>query len=433
MLKRTLQALVGAGVVAFGGYLVFAYEPEIAPIDPADIPAYDAALVEKGRVLAAAGYCASCHTAADGAPYAGNYPMETGFGTLYSTNITPDPEDGIGAWSEEAFLRAMHDGVNREGQHLFPAFPFDHFTKMSDEDARAIYAYLMTEVAPATTEQEENGIPFPLGLRIWQAGWKLLFVDSGRFEPDPDKSDDWNRGAYLVEGVSHCGACHTPRNPLGAEIANRQFEGAAIDRWIAPALTARNESAIGWTAEDFAIYLKDGATRHQGVAAGPMAPVVHAGLRELPDSDLNAIGIYLADVTGNAPGEGETARIVATSLAAGAPTPAYRLEDGERLYAAACASCHYNAEDIALGHPDLGINSALRVEAPDNLVHVILNGVANEEGIPGVVMPAFRNALDDDEIAAIAAYLRASRTDLEPWPELVRTVSQIRIAEPVVH
>ncbi|MDO6725144.1 cytochrome c [Celeribacter halophilus] len=428
MIKKAILTLLCLAVVGFGGFAVFAYRPAISPIRVSDLPAFDPEVVEQGRLMAAAGFCSECHSAPGNPPYAGGYGMETGFGTLYSTNITPDPETGIGSWSEEAFVRAMHEGVDREGRHLFPAFPYDHFTLMTEADVRAIYAYLMTEVEPVVASEPESGLPFPLNLRIWQAGWKLLFVDLGRFEPDPDKSAEWNRGAYLVEGATHCGACHTPRNLLGAEIRSKDFEGAAIDRWIAPALTAENPAIIRWTAEEFTEYLKSGATRAHGVAAGPMAPVVHAGLQELPDSDLKAIGIYLGDVVGAPQPEAEVEAAIEASLRAGQPSAGYREELGERLYASACAACHYNATQIVPGRPDLGINSATRLDAPDNLLQVILNGVGNEEGMAGVVMPGFRNALSDDEVAAIAAYLRASRTDAAHWPELANTVARIRNA-----
>ncbi len=433
MLKNILVALTGFIVVAVVGFLIYAYHPGIEPIANVELPGFDAATVEKGRVLAAAGYCATCHTAEGGAPYSGNYAMETGFGTVYSTNITPDPEFGIGAWSEEAFLRSMREGVDREGRHLFPAFPYNHFTKMSEDDVGAIYAYLMTEVEPMRAEQKENELPFPLNVRVLQAGWKLLFVDFGAYDNHPDRTDEWNRGAYLVEGLTHCGACHTPRNALGAEKQSEQFAGAAIDRWTAPALTAENASAVYWSAAEFSEYLKSGATRNHGVAVGPMGPVVHAGLRELPDRDLDAIGTYLSDSAGTSAAAGNTASIVAASLNRGKPKKGYRIDQGERLYATACASCHYNVQQIALGRPDLGINSATRLEMPDNLIHVILDGVGNEEGLPGIVMPGFRTALSDEEIAVIAAYLRMSRTDKPAWTDLPGKVSAIRAEDVTTH
>lgn len=427
MIRPILVGVVGIAVLAAAGLAVYAYSPEIEALpSSAAAQAFDGESIERGRVLAAAGYCATCHTAEGGQPWAGNYPMETGFGTLYSTNITPDPESGIGLWSKEAFRRAMHDGVDREGKHLFPAFPYNHFTLMSDQDIDDIYAYIMSEVPAIESTQKENELPFPLNQRLLQAGWKMLFVDFGQYEPLADKSEEWNRGAYLVEGVAHCGACHTPRNAVGAEIESAQYEGAAIDRWIAPALTDNNEAAISWTASDFSEYLKTGGTRDHGIAAGPMGPVVHAGLRELSDSDLNAIGVYLGDQVGAPADDGATNDIIAASLAAGKPEKTYRQHDGERLYVTACASCHYNSEQIELGRPDLGVNSATRLDDPDNLIHVILDGVGNEEGLAGIVMPGYRDALDDQEVAAIAAYLRQSRTDKDAWPDLSNTVATIR-------
>ncbi len=426
MIRTILVSVTALAVLAAGAFAVYAYSPEIEEVAAGSAQEFDAASVERGRVLAAAGYCATCHTAQDGEPWAGNYPMETGFGTLYSTNITPDPESGIGSWSKEAFRRAMHEGVDREGKHLFPAFPYNHFTLMSDQDVDDIYAYIMSEVPPVQSTQKENELPFPLDQRFLQAGWKLLFVDSGKYETDTSQSDEWNRGAYLVEGVAHCGACHTPRNTLGAEIDSASFDGAAIDRWIAPALNEKSDAAIRWTAQDYSEYLKAGGTRAHGIAAGPMGPVVHAGIRELADSDLKAIGVYLAEQAGVPASAEDTAGIIAASLAKGKPQKTYRQDQGERLYLTACASCHYNGEQIELGRPDLGVNSATRLDEPDNLIHVILDGVGNEEGLPGIVMPGFRNALDDQEVASIAAYLRRSRTDKQEWTDLTDAVSTIR-------
>ncbi|MGQ7847148.1 c-type cytochrome [Granulosicoccus sp. 3-233] len=426
MIKHILVSAAILALLAAGAFAVYAYHPAMEEVATGTQQAFDDDAVERGRVIAAAGYCASCHTAVGGEPWAGNYPMETDFGTVYSTNITPDPESGIGAWSAQAFKRAMQDGVDREGRHLFPAFPYNHFTLMSDQDVDDVYAYIMSEVAPARSTQKDNELPFPLDQRILQAGWKLLFVDSGRYEKDPQQSDEWNRGAYLVEGVTHCGACHTPRNALGAEIDSEHFDGATIDRWTAPALNGSNAAAIRWTARDFSEYLKHGGTRAHGVAAGPMGPVVHAGLRELPDSDLQAIGTYLAAQNDDIRTGEEPAQIIAASLAKGQPKKSYRQDQGERLYVTACASCHYNSEQIELGRPDLGVNSATRLDQPDNLIHVILDGVGNQEGLPGIVMPGFRSALDDQEVAAIAAYLRRTRTDRTPWPDLGDTVSAIR-------
>jgi mono/diheme cytochrome c family protein len=426
MLKYAVSTFALASVLIVG-FVLYAWHGSLPPMQPSQRPQFDAETVNKGRILASAGYCAACHTAPGGAPYAGNYPMATGFGTIYGSNITPDPETGIGAWSPAAFRRALHQGVDREGQNLFPALPYDHFTKMSDADTDAIYAYIMTDVAPVREVTEQASIPFPLNMRILQSGWKLLFVDSGRYAPDPSKSDAWNRGAYLVEGVSHCGACHTPRNALGAEEKSMQYAGAVVDRWTAPPLTNANPAAVPWTASDFTVYLKTGSDPYHGVASGPMAEVT-AGLRQLPDSDLAAIGTYLGSVSGAAESNPVVIPAVVASIDAGKPDPDYREDLGERLYVSACASCHYNATPASLApeHPDLGIISATRLTDPSNLIHTILDGVPASQGVHGVAMPAFRTAFTDSQIAAIAQYLRTAQAGLPPWPSLEATVSSVR-------
>jgi mono/diheme cytochrome c family protein len=429
-ISKWLSFVFAALILAVPGFAIYAYQPSIEMMPANSLPSFDPEVIERGRLMAAAGNCAACHTAEGGAPYAGNYAMKTAFGTIFSTNITPDREQGIGGWSEMAFLRAMRTGVDREGRHLFPAFPYNHYAKMSEADITAIYAYIMTQVKPVKVAQQANQLPFPFNQRYLQAGWKLVSVDLDTYQKNPEQSAVWNRGAYLVEGVTHCGACHTPRNVIGAEQNDRKFAGATLAEWYAPALTADNESALPWSAADYSTYLKTGATRLHGVAAGPMAPVVHAGLRKIPDSDLNAMGIYLADLSGGGQTDVASADIINTSLELNKPRQAYRGDAGERLYVTACASCHYNVQQIAMGRPDLGINSAVHLNQPDNLIHVILDGLDNESGIAGVVMPRFHDALNDEEVALIAGYLRASRTDKDPWPELTLKVSEIRRIHP---
>jgi mono/diheme cytochrome c family protein len=425
---RSILTTVGIlAVVGIGGFAFYAYHRSLPEMSATERPGFDPAQVEQGRVLAQAGYCATCHTASGGALYAGNYPVVTNFGTIYASNITPDPETGIGAWSPEAFRRAMHEGVDRAGRHLFPAFPYDHFTKLTDADVDALYAYFMTEVAPVKEETKAPTIAFPFNQRFLQAGWKLLFVDFGRFEPDAAQSAEWNRGAYLAEGIAHCGACHTPRNKLGAEIRSEQYAGAVIDGWTAPALTARNPSAVPWTGAEFAQYLGTGFDRFHGVAAGPMGPVA-LGVGALPEADTAAMGAYFGAIANAPAADPATNAVVAASIAAGLPNRADPEELGARLYASACAACHYNAtaEGLNAEWPDLGINSATRLDDPANLIHLILDGVSSEDGIHGVVMPAYRAAFDDAQIAAIAAYLRARRADLPPWPDLEAEVGAVR-------
>ena len=427
MLKSTLSALAAAAVIVIGGFGIYASHSSLPAMSPAERPSFDAATVEQGRLIAAAGYCAACHTAPGGAPYAGNYPMVTSFGTIYASNITPDPETGIGEWSPEAFRRAMHEGVDREGRNLFPAFPYDHFTKMSDADVDAVYAYIMTDIPPVKEITKQPSIPFPLNIRLLQSGWKLLFVHFGRYEPDPSQSAAWNRGVYLVEGVAHCGACHTPRNALGAEEKSKQYAGAVVDNWTAPPLANANPSAVPWSAAEFTAYLKTGSDPYHGVASGPMAEVV-AGFRQLPDSDIAAIGTYLGSISGATGSNPAQIPAVVASINAGKPDPDYRQNPGEQLYASACASCHYNASPDSLKpeRPDLGIISATRLDDPSNLIHTILDGVPASQGVHGVTMPAFRTALDNSQIAAIAAYLRTTQAGLPPWQNLEATVQSVR-------
>jgi len=224
-MKRLLIGIAALCVLGLLGFGALAWKPAIVPINPPAPQSFAPELVARGEALAGGGFCAVCHTAKGGRKFAGGYAMQTPFGVIYSTNITPDPETGIGAWSEAAFARAMHEGVARDGSLLFPAFPYDHFAKLSDDDVRALYAYFMTRT-PVRSSAKTNTIPFPLNIRYLQEGWKLLFFRPGRFRPDAGKSAEWNRGAYLALGLSHCGACHTPRNMLGAEEAGEPYAGA---------------------------------------------------------------------------------------------------------------------------------------------------------------------------------------------------------------
>lgn len=426
MLKRTFIGLTSLLVIGVAGFAAFAWRPAIAPIALPAPSSFPADLIARGEILAGAGYCATCHTAPGGAFYAGGYAMRTGFGTIYSTNITPDVETGIGSWSEAAFRRAMHEGVARDGSHLFPAFPYDHFTKLTDADVAALYAYMMTR-APVRAAPHDNGLPFPLNLRPLQAGWKLLFFQPGRYVEQPARGDAWNRGAYLAEGISHCGACHTPRNALGAEERGQAFAGAPVDSWVAPPLTKANPSPVPWSQDELSSYLRGGVSRFHGVAAGPMSTVVHDGLARLPDADISALGVYFADVGQAAARSAEARPAIEWALAVSARGPALPTDPAARLYAAACASCHFNGGgQINALRPDLALNSAVSLSDPTNLIQVMLFGVSAREGALGIVMPGFASGFNDSDIARIAAYLRASRTTLAAWPDLEKTVAAVR-------
>src|SRR5258706_4726048 len=254
------------------GAIVLVRESEIEPINPGTSSRFDPQLVRHGAELAALGDCNTCHTVPNGKAFAGGLPVPTPFGTIYSTNITPDPETGIGRWSEPAFQRAMHKGVDRDGRHLYPAFPYDHFTLVSNEDNRALYSFLMTR-QPVRAVAPENALPFPLNIRSVVAGWKLLFLHQGPFRADPAHDAVWNRGAYLVQGIGHCGACHTPRNILGAEKTGQVFAGGEAEGWHGFTINAASPAPIPWNADSLNAYLRQGWHGLHGVARGPMAPV----------------------------------------------------------------------------------------------------------------------------------------------------------------
>src|SRR6516225_6510778 len=423
--KKLLIAALALGCLGLVGFGVLAWEPAIAPIAPPAAGSFAPELVAKGEALAGGGYCAACHTTKGGQRFAGGYAMATPFGVIYSTNITPDPETGIGTWSEAAFARATREGVSRDGSHLFPVFSYDHFTKLSDEDVRALYAYFMTR-APVHAPAPPNGMPFPFNIRYLQASWKLLFFRPGRFEPNGTKSAEWNRGAYLAQGLSHCGACHTPRNLLGAEKRSSAYGGAVIDNWVAPPLTAANPAPAPWTREELYNYLRTGVSKLHGTAAGLMFPVVQ-GLGALPDSDVRAIATYFADVDKAADRLPYVSGAVSLAMSSALAKEGDQFDPDARLYTAACASCHYNRDNAPLAaRPDLALNSAAHLSDPSNLIQVILRGISTEEGMPGVVMPAFGGALSDADVARIAAYLRRTRTDLPPWPDLATKIAEIR-------
>jgi len=427
MFRRSALIVVVVIVVGVAGFALFAHRAAIAPINPPPTSAFSPELIARGEQLAGAGYCITCHTARDGKPYSGGYAINTAFGTIYSTNITPDPETGIGTWSEAAFTRAMREGVARDGAHLFPAFPYNHFTRLTDADVRALYAYFMTR-EPVVARAPANTVPFPLSIRALQAGWKLLFFRAGRFQPDPKRDAEWNEGAYLAQGISHCGACHTPRNVLGGEKKHARYAGADVDTWSAPPLTAANPAPVPWDAEELMAYLRTGVSALHGTVAGPMAPVVHDGLAKLPDSDVQAIATYFSTID-------EAASRAASKDAA--VQKALQREQLDRvrmatydaparLYVSACASCHYNRGTPNPLRPDLALNSAVSLPEPANLIGVVLHGVSAREGAPGIVMPAFASGFSNRDIAQIAAYLRATRTDLPPWPHLEEKVAALR-------
>ncbi|WP_341988898.1 molybdopterin cofactor-binding domain-containing protein [Azorhizobium sp. AG788] len=403
----------------------------IAPIAPPDPTTFSAEMIARGRQLAALGDCAVCHTLPGGAVNAGGRPMETPFGTVYATNLTPDLETGIGGWSYSAFERAMREGISRDGLHLYPAFPYTSFTKTSDTDLQALYAFLMSQ-APVSAPTPASRMTFPFNIRPLMAGWNALFLRPGQMQADLARSPQWNRGAYLVEGLGHCGGCHTPRNALGAEKTGAaHLAGGFADGWEAPALTALSSAPIPWSEDELFSYLRTGFSRFHGTAAGPMAPVVQE-LAHLPDADVRAMAVYLASFAGVAAAD---AQAQAAALEAKATASLRPLDSvGGRLYEGACAACHAAEGPTLFGvRPSLALNTNVHAARPDNLIRVILEGIPSPAARDLGDMPAFRDSLDDGQVAALVRYIRAKfAPDAPPWDGLEGTVAQLR-ATPTAH
>jgi nicotinate dehydrogenase subunit B len=398
----------------------------IAPITPPDASTYSAATIAKGWQLAALGDCAVCHTQAGGAINAGGRAIDTPFGIIYSTNITPDVESGIGAWSYPAFERAMREGIHRDGKHLYPAFPYNHFAKTRDADLQALYAYLMAQPAVKSVAPESK-LAFPFNLRPLMAGWNALFHDSATFTPVTTQSAAWNRGAYLVEGLGHCGACHSPRNALGAEKANAYLAGGFAEGWEAPPLTSLSQAPIPWSEDELFTYLRTGESRFHGVAAGPMAPVVKE-LAALPDDDIRAMAVYLGSFNGTALGKPEQEALAARLEISTSTRAVSASSPGARLYEGACAVCHEVGGAPLFGsRPSLALNSNLHSAVPDNLIQVILHGIASPVSSDLGYMPGFKDSLDDRQVAELVSWLRRQfAPDKPPWTDVDAATGRAR-------
>ncbi|WP_213771644.1 molybdopterin cofactor-binding domain-containing protein [Bradyrhizobium sp. dw_78] len=402
----------------------------IAPIIRPDPSVYSAETIARGRQLAALGDCAVCHTETNGIVNAGGRPLETPFGTIYSPNITPDVETGIGAWSYPAFERAMREGIHRDGRHLYPALPYTHFAKTTDADLQALYAFLMAQ-APVHADAPKTALKFPFNLRPLMAGWNALFHQASAFQADPAKSEAWNRGAYLVEGLGHCAACHSPRNALGAEKANAYLAGGFAEGWEAPPLTSLSQAPIPWSQDELFAYLRSGESRFHGVAAGPMAPVVKE-LAAVPDQDIRAIAVYLGSFNDNAidrPAQDALAARLETATGTRTTAPA---SAGARLYQGACAVCHETGGAPLFGsRPSLALNSNLHSALPDNLIQIILHGIASPVSSDLGYMPGFKDSLSDAHVAELVSYLRRQFAPDKPdWTDVGAAVERVKQGTP---
>ena len=387
----------------------------------------EASQVDQGRYLATAGDCVSCHTRPGGVPFAGGLPLTTPFGVIYSANLTPDLATGIGAWSEQQFARAMHEGIAADGRHLYPAFPYTSYTKVTDQDVHAIYAYLRS-LNPVTYTPPPNELRFPFSLRALLGGWNLLYLQPGRYASDPARSAEWNRGAYLVQGLGHCGACHTPRNFLGGERTTQALTGGAYldeitdevidDRvipmdertvrlWSAANLTQASTGLAAWSAEEIAAYLKSGHNARAG-AFGPMSLVIANSTSHLSAEDIRAMAVYLKSLPPAAPPEQSQ-------------PDAKRRRSGEIVYTTRCGDCHQSTglgmphdrnADPSKTAPPLAGNPALQAPSPATLVNVLLYGaheaVPSSESWPKMSGFELSVGLDDEQIAALCTYVRSS-------------------------
>lgn len=423
--RRWRWALSGLGAgLAAGIAIASPWRAAMAPANPPPAGFYSAETLERGRQIAAAGDCAVCHTAPGGQPNAGGRAMETPFGTIVTTNLTPDPETGIGRWSLAAFTRAMREGISRDGRHLYPAFPYTAFAKLNDADIEALYAHLMQQPAVANPVPPTR-LRFPFNLRAGMAAWNAAFHDPRPWQDDPARSAEWNRGAYLVEGAGHCGACHTPRNAAGAERGGTaRYAGAEVDGWWAPPL-AGSGGPVAWDEQAFFEYLRHGHAADHGVAGGPMAPVIES-LKALPDSDLRAMAVYLASLSDGASADRASQRVMAQARASA--TPPGLIGPGARAFDRACAACHEATVVPTAGlRPDLALNSAVHAPIPDNLIRTILHGARSQAFPERGIMPGFADAMNDAQVARIVRYVRGRfAADKPAWADVEAAVHKIR-------
>ncbi|MQR00769.1 c-type cytochrome [Glaciimonas sp. GS1] len=375
----------------------------------------NADLIKRGEYLATAGDCIACHSTPNGKPMAGGLSLPTPLGPIISTNITPSKTNGIGNYTLEQFSDALRKGVRADGRHLYPAMPYTSYAKVSDDDVQALYAYFMQGVAPVDVSAPATALPFPFNLRISMAAWNLLYLDKQPFTPDASKSQEWNRGAYLTLGLAHCSTCHTPRNMLMAENLSRELGGGEVGTWHAPNITSDVNSGVGgWSEQEIIDYMRLGHTANKAQAAGPMAEAVDNSLRHLNDADLHAIAVYLKTVPAQHDAA-DTSPVYAFGAAAddlnsirGVALPADTNQmTGPQLYDAQCATCHQARGQGSFdgGLPPLFHNTALGRVNTNNLVMVMLEGVQRKNDTSEVLMPGFKNALSDQQIATLGNYL----------------------------
>jgi mono/diheme cytochrome c family protein len=415
--KRLWLGAAGIALVGLAIAIVVMYEQAIAPIEP---PAtFDPQIVRAGARIVALGDCIVCHTAKDGKPFAGGLPLATPFGTIYATNITPDPDTGIGRWSQQAFARALRRGISRDGHQLYPAFPYIHFTRMSDQDIAAAYAYLMTR-EPIHASAPANDLIFPLNFRPPVAFWNILYLREGEYRSDPVQSSEWNRGKQLVDGLGHCASCHSPLNAIGGEQAGKAFDGGIVDGWEAPPLNMLSGAPRPWTRAQLVTYLRTGRASEHGAAAGPMLPVTR-DLATVPAADVEAIASYILSIQ-----KPVTVQPVASTVASKVSTEGE--QRGAVLFQASCAQCHGPASPMQEigGRPTLAFSTSVNANTPRNAIQMILNGISWHGEDTLNYMPSFSGQYDDQQIADLAAYIRGAYSDRPAWNGIEAMAAKLR-------
>ncbi|MBO9126972.1 cytochrome c [Rhizobium sp. 16-488-2a] len=371
--------------------------------DPASDQRSD--VVKKGEYLARAGDCVACHTAPEGKVFAGGRAMPTPFGTLFASNITPDAETGIGKWSAGEFYGAMHSGRFPDGGLIYPAMPFPSYTKVTREDSDAIFEYLKS-LPPIRQPNRPHDLSFPYNNRSLILGWRTLFFNEGEFKPNPQQSDEWNRGAYLVEGLGHCGMCHSPINALGGTSESKAFQGGLIPMqdWYAPSLTSNKEAGLGdWSIEEISDLLQKGVSA-RGAVYGPMAEVVYNSLQYMTDEDTRAMAVYLKSIAQDQP--------EAPSSSVNTSEASLLISLGKTVYDRDCASCHGGKGEGKPPHyPPLARNQSIQMESAVNGIRMVLNGGYPPATLKNPMphgMPPFAVTLSDDEVAAVVSYIRTA-------------------------
>jgi mono/diheme cytochrome c family protein len=372
-----------------------------------------------GKALAEAADCASCHTADPAKPFAGGKRIDTPFGAIYSPNLTPDRDTGIGGWRDEDFRRALREGVAPDGSRYYPAFPYPNFTKLTRDDILAIRAYLATLPAVRNTRPPPE-LRWPLNYRVLMRGWDYLFFRQGIFEPDQQKSPEWNRGGYLVEGAAHCGTCHTPKNMFGADKRGRAYSGSLVQGWFAPRLDSTERAGLkSWNVDDLVEYLQSGRNG-KSHAGGLMAEVVLNSTSKMSDADVRAIAVYLKDLPAGAPEPAVT------------PPPQAQMADGAKLYARACVACHEtDGSGAPLIYPPLPGNANLQSADASSTLRIMLDGaqtITTPRAPNTASMPAYADKFSDQEIADVTTYIRNSWGNAAPavTPEQVAKARRVK-------